>query len=189
MIEEPFASGSSFLHRRDPRIKLIGAACISLVLALSTSFLTAVTGCILTGFLLILSQPNPKRIVQRILGVNVFTLFLLITLPFTYGSNEATSWFHFSQDGLRMATLIALKSNAILFCFLALLATSSTVSLGHSLEKLGMPRKLTFLLLFSYRQLFIIHQEYKRLQRPHCSEDLSRKTPSTPTGLTATSLP
>lgn len=167
MMEEPFATGTSFFHRRDPRVKLIAAASLSLVLAITTSFLTAATGCLITGLLLVSSRPNPSRVLKRIAAVNLFTFFLLLTLPFTYGGDKAVHlpFFHFSPDGLRMAGLIALKSNGILFCFLALLATSTTVSLGHGLEKLGMPRKLVFLLLFSYRQLFVIHQEYTRLQR------------------------
>jgi len=167
MMEEPFATGTSFFHRRDPRVKLMAAACLSLVLALTTSFITATTGCFITALLLVFSRPNPSRVLKRIAVVNIFTLFLLLTLPFTYGGDETAHlrFFHFSLDGLCMAGLIALKSNGILFCFLALLATSTTVSLGHGLEKLGMPRKLVFLLLFSYRQLFVIHQEYTRLQR------------------------
>jgi cobalt/nickel transport system permease protein len=167
MIEEPFAAGSTFFHKRDARVKLIGAAGISLVLALTSSFATAGAGCLVTCFLLILSKPDPYRVLKRIAGVNIFTLFLLITLPLTYGGDKTVQlqFLHFSPDGLRMAGLIALKSNGILFCFLALLATSTTVSLGHGMEKLGIPRKLIFLLLFSYRQLFVIHQEYQRLQR------------------------
>jgi cobalt/nickel transport system permease protein len=169
MMEEPFATGSTLFHRRDTRVKLIGAAAISLVLGLTSSFATAATGCLVTSFLLILSKPDPHLVLKRIASVNIFTLFLLITLPLTYGGDEMVhsklQFLHFSLDGLRMACLIALKTNGILFCFLALLATSTTVSLGHGLGKLGMPRKLIFLLLFSYRQLFVIHQEYQRLQR------------------------
>ena len=167
MIEEPFAAGSTLFHKRDARIKIIGAAAISLVLALTSSFATAGAGCLVTCFLLILSKPDLYLILKRIASVNIFTLFLLITLPLTYGGDEIVhvKLLHFSLDGLRMAGLIALKTNGILFCFLALLATSTTVSLGHGLEKLGLTRKFIFLLLFSYRQLFVIHQEYQRLQR------------------------
>ncbi len=167
MIEEPFANGVSFFHKRDPRIKIIAAASLSLVLALTSSFTTAITGFIFTALLLILSRPDFSLLVKRIMSVNVFTLFLLITLPFTYGSGETMNLgaFTINLDGLCLAGLITLKTNAILFCFLALLATSSIISLGHGMEKLGLPLKLIFLLLFSYRQLFVIHQEYKGLQR------------------------
>ena len=167
MIDEAFATGTTFFHRRDARVKLIGAATMSLVLALNTSIPAAVTSCLVTGTLLILSRPDPLSLGRRIATVNVFTLFLWLTLPLTYGGEEVLqfSFLNLSRDGLRMAALITLKTNGIFFCFLALLATSTTVSLGHGLEKLGIPRKLTFLLLFSYRQLFVIHQEYQRLQR------------------------
>ncbi len=167
MIDEPFATGSTYFHRRDARVKLIGAAIMSLVLALNTSIAAAVAGCLVTGTLLILSRPDPLTFGKRIATVNIFTLFLWLTLPLTYGGDDVVQFFflNLQRDGLRMAGLITLKTNGIFFCFLALLATSTTVSLGHGLEKLRIPRKLTFLLLFSYRQLFVIHQEYQRLQR------------------------
>ncbi len=167
MIDEPFAVGSTLFHRLDARVKCIAAAALSLDLALTGSFTAALTGCLLTAFLLLLSRPDPKLLGKRILTVNFFTLFLWLTLPFTYGGAEYTSFLslQLSLEGLGTAALITVKTNGILFCFLALLATSPLVNLGHALEKLGMPRKLIFILLFSYRQLFIIYQEYERLQR------------------------
>ncbi len=167
MLNEPFATGNTFLHSRDARVKLIGAAAMSLVLALNRSIPAAVAGCLITGTLLILSRPDPLAFSKRLAAINLFTLFLWLTLPLTYGGEEMLQFasLNLSRDGLRMAALITLKTNGICFCFLALLATSATVNLGHGLEKLGFPRKLTFLLLFSYRQLFVIHQEYQRLQR------------------------
>ena len=167
MIDEPFATGSTLFHKRDPRVKLIGAAAISLVLALCSSFLVAGTGCIVTGTMLAWSKPDLQLLRKRIINVNIFTLFMWLTLPLTYGGNEllTLSFLNLSMDGIRMAALITLKTNGIFFCFLALLATSTTANLGHAMEKLGIPKKLIFLLLFSYRQLFVIHQEYHRLQR------------------------
>ncbi len=167
MIDEPFATGSTLFHRRDARVKIVGAAAMSLILALNTSIVAAVAGCLITGGLLVLSQPDPLALGKRIATINLFTLFLWLTLPLTYGGEEIVqfSFLTLHLDGLRMAILITLKTNGIFFCFLALLATSTTVRLGHGLERLGLPRKLCFLLLFSYRQLFVIHQEYQRLRR------------------------
>jgi len=167
MLDEPFATGSTLFHKRDPKIKIIGAIAISIVLALCTSLPVAVTGCIITAILLYLSKPNSGFLFKRLIQVNIFTLFIWLTLPLTYGSGETVHFFFLNihLNGIRMAALISLKTNGILFCFLALLATSSTSSLGHGLEKLGVPRKLSFLFLFAYRQLFVIHREYQRLQR------------------------
>jgi len=154
---ESFTSGNTLFHKRDARVKLIGAMVLSLVLALNSDMTVAVAGCIFSAILLVLSKPDPQLFLKRIALVNIFTLFLFITLPLTYSGD--------SSSGLAIATLIALKTNAIFFCFLSLIATSNAASLGYALQNIGMPTKLTFLFLFSYRQLFIINQEYKRLQR------------------------
>ena len=150
MKEESFASGNTFLHRRDARVKCIAVLALSLVLALNSSLAAAIAGCLIGTTLLALSKPAPLVVLKRIALVNIFTLFLWIALPLTYQGN--------SMSGIQIATLISLKCNAILFCFLALIATSTTASIGHALEKLGFSPKLTFLLLFSYRQVFIIQK-------------------------------
>ncbi len=157
MKEDAFSRGTTLLHTRDAWIKLIAALAISLVLALTSSVNAAIAGCVVNAILLILSKPDPLLLLKRIALVNIFTLFLWISLPFTYSGDSFSS--------VQITTLITFKTNAILFCFLALIATSRPVDLGHALEKLGLPTKLTFLLLFSYRQLFIIQQEYQRLQQ------------------------
>lgn len=167
MIDEPFATGTTLFHQRDVRVKLIAAAAISLVLSLCSSFLVAGIGCIITGAMAIWSKPDPHMLLKRFLTINVFTLFLWFTLPLTYGGHDTldVSVLHLSLDGIRLSALITLKTNGIFFCFLALLATSTTANLGNGLVQLGVSKKLIFILLFSYRQLFVIHQEYQRLQR------------------------
>ncbi len=154
---ESFASGNSLFHRRDARVKLIGAMALSLVLALNSDMRVAVAGCLVNAVLLTLSKPDLQLFLKRFTLVNIFTIFLFISLPLTYNGKDFS--------GIELATLIALKSNAIFFCLLSLVASSNAASLGHAFEHIGLPQKLTFLFLFSYRQLFIINQEYKRLQR------------------------
>jgi len=150
MNAEAFAIGDSLFHKRDVRVKVIAASVLSLVLALTSEISVAAAGCTVTAVLLLLSRPDPRICLQRIGFVNIFTIFLFVTLPLSYTGDY--------RAGISIATLIAVKSNAILFCFLALIATSSAAEIGHALKTLGMPTKLTFLFLFSYRQLFIINQ-------------------------------
>ncbi len=157
MTEEGFSGGSTLFHTRDPRVKIIAAVALSIVLALNTSITAALAGFVVTAILLLFSRPNPRLVIKRIGLVNIFTILLWLTLPLTYTGDSFT--------GVQIATLITLKTNAILFCFMALIATSNTANLGHALAQLGLPEKFIFLLLFSYRQLFIIQQEYMRLQR------------------------
>jgi cobalt/nickel transport system permease protein len=70
-----------------------------------------------------------------------------------------------STEGIRLATLITLKTNCIVLSLIALLGTSRIASLGHALEGLHFSKRLCFLLLFSYRYIFVIYQEYQKLNR------------------------
>ncbi len=157
MTEEDFSCGNTLFHKRDARVKIIAAVTLSLVLALNSSISAAFAGLLVGATMLAFSKPTVSILIKRMGLVNIFTLFLWFTLPLTYQGDSFT--------GVQITTLITLKTNAIFCCFLALIATSSAVSLGHGLGQLGLPAKFTFLLLFSYRQLFIIRKEYSRLQR------------------------
>jgi len=57
MIDESFSMGSTLFHKRDPKVKLIGAAAISIVLALCSSIIVAGVGVIVTAILLSFSKP------------------------------------------------------------------------------------------------------------------------------------
>ena len=54
---------------------------------------------------------------------------------------------------------------SIILFFISLLATSTVARLGHGLQALRLSARLCMLLLFSYRYIFVIHQEFKRLHR------------------------
>lgn len=167
MIEEPFASGDSLLHRRDARVKILAACALILVLALTESFLVAGAGLLGAGLLLLGARLQTGPVFRHLLAANLFVLFLWLTLPLTYGGDSLTSMgpIALSSAGIRLSALITLKTNAIVLTLLALLSTSTIASLGHGLEGLKVPPKLCFMLLSTYRYIFVIHQEYQRLQR------------------------
>lgn len=166
MIEEPFATGDSLLHRRDPRVKILTAIALTVVVALTSSFAVAAGAGALALALVLLARLPVLPVLRHLLAVNVFTLFLWLTLPLTYGG-ETTSihGLTISASGIRLAALITIKSNTIVLALTALLSTSTIAALGHGLEGLGIPPRLCFMLLTTYRYLFVIHQEYQRLYR------------------------
>jgi cobalt/nickel transport system permease protein len=164
---EPFSRGSSILHRTDPRVKIISAVVLSLLIAPCQHFITATAG-LLIGVILIISARLPMIVVmRRLLIVNGFNLLLWLLLPLTYGREPFT---HFagitvSEPGLLLAALITIKANAVLMFFISLPATSTVARLGHGLQEMHLSPRLCLLLLFSYRYIFVIEQEYRRLQR------------------------
>lgn len=167
MMEERFAQGNSLLHRRDPKVKVIVAAFFITVVTISNSFVVVTLALALACTLTLLSRLEAIAVLKRLLAANTFTLFLWFTLPFTYGGNNLTELgpLLISGDGIRLAGLITLKTNTVVLALLSLLATSRIAELGHALEGLHVPKRLCFLLLFSYRYIFVIYQEYRKLVR------------------------
>ena len=178
MVDEIFAHGNSFLHRRDPRVKIIGATCLITTVALINSF-TAVSAALVFALSLTLVASLPlSAVLKRILVVNSFTLFLWITLPLTYNGDRLYQlWFlNLSLDGIVLATLITLKTNTIILTIIALITTSTIAQLGSGLDRLHFPQKICFLLLYSYRYIFVIYQEYSRLLRAAKMRSFTPKT-------------
>lgn len=167
MMDEPFTHCGSILQSFDPRVKLLVAFFFILLVATSSSFLLAGSALALAMLLILVAQLPLVLVGKRLLAANSFILFLWITLPLTYGGEPIYQLgpLDFSRDGLILSALITLKTNAIVLSIIALLATSTVASLGHALEGLGLPGRLCFLLLFSYRYIFVIHKEYVKLSR------------------------
>jgi len=167
MMDEAFAHGNSLLHLIDPRVKIIVAFCFVLLVAVSKSFSVAYIALSISILLVLLARLPLGLVVKRLLAANSFIVFLWITLPITYGGEPLfePGPLSFAREGIVIAALITLKTNTIVLAIITLLATSTVASLGHALEGLGLPGRLSFLLLFSYRYIFVIHQEYLRLSR------------------------
>jgi cobalt/nickel transport system permease protein len=70
-----------------------------------------------------------------------------------------------TREGVLLAARITVKSNAIVMALIALVATSPIAALGHALSGLRVPDKMVFLLLLTYRYIFVLEQEYLRLRR------------------------
>lgn len=167
MMDERFAKGNSLLHQRNPRVKIVVALTFIVVVAVSSSFITQILALGLALILVLVSQLSLRDIGKRLLAANSFTFFLWITLPLTYGGETIRIWTNLplSFDGIILAGLITIKTNTIVLSLITLLGTSRIVNLGHALEKLHLPARLCFLLLFSYRYIFVIYQEYQKLNR------------------------
>ena len=166
-MDETFSHGNSLLHKRAPKVKIIAAATFIAVVAISKSFVVVAMALCIAIILQLFARLDPLAVAKRLLAVNTFTLFLGLTLPLTYGGEDFVQLgpLSLSVDGLWLTLLITLKTNTMVLSLIALLGTSTIANLGHALETLHVPKRLCFLLLFSYRYVFVIHQEYQKLSR------------------------
>jgi cobalt/nickel transport system permease protein len=164
-IQEPFSEGASLAHRLDPRGKIVVAALFSILIAVTKSYVVAVSGLVLAIIFLALARLPLKQVIMRLLLVNSFIFFLWLVLPFTYPGDVLWRFGPLvgTRQGLAYAGLITLKSNAIIIALIALIATVSIVTLGQAMHKLRLPDKLCHLLLFTYRYIHVFELEYRRL--------------------------
>ncbi len=148
-------------------VKIIGATALAVIIAISQNMTAILIGLGIGVSLAILARLSPRDLWPRLAAVNLFCLFLWITLPLT-GGGEAMGhiWsLPISQQGVHLALYVTIKTNAILLILTALLATSPVHHIGRGMQRLGISTKLTLLLLTSYRYLNLIHQEFNRLRR------------------------
>ncbi len=163
---EEFAEGDSFFHRLDPRVKFITTIPYIFVIAVMKGINGPLSALIISLFMIAVSRISLKKLLGRLMVVNVFILFLWVFLPFSF-PGEAV--FHIGSlratyEGLLYVLSITLKANAIVLATIALLGTSEVFSLAHALVHLKLPDKLIYLFFFFYRYISVLHEEYTRLR-------------------------
>jgi len=167
MLREPFAVGNSVIHQLDPRVRLISAGVYSVVVALSRNFQVLTTAMIISSLLVILAQLPAREILKRIVAVNIFIVLLWLVLPVTFYGSIAFKIgpVPIYKAGIITAMQITLKSNAIVLALIALVASMNFSIIGYALNWMRIPDKIVHLLLMTYRYVFLIEQEFRRLIR------------------------
>lgn len=162
---EEFALGESFVHRLDPRSKILAALVFSVVVTVETSITASLTALAFPILLLILAHIGWRKVLTRLALVNAFIVFLWVFLPFTVKGEvvAAIGPLEATREGLLRAALITVKSNAVVLAVIALLGTSPVFNLVHALSHMHVPDKLVHLFFFCFRYVHVIHDEYGRL--------------------------
>jgi cobalt/nickel transport system permease protein len=164
MIVE-LAGDDSLIQRLDPRIKIVVVCLFSVVVAVSNRFVVLLLGLALGLSMALLARLPVKQVLVRLVPVNLFIIFLWFFLPFTL---QGTPLFSVgplvgTHEGVLYAARISIKSNTIMAVLIALVASTSLLTLGHAMHDLKIPKKLIHLFFFTYRYIDVIHKEYLRL--------------------------
>ncbi len=167
MIQEPFANGKSWIHEIDPRLRVLLASLYAVVTAVSYRFDTLIVSAALALLLTVAAGLDLGKVLKQLAVVAGFVLLIWIVLPVTFPGEVLFSVgpLEVTRPGLVMSAQITLKTVAILFVFIVLVTTMPITTLGHTFGRLGVPAKLVFLLLITYRYIFVIEQEYTRIYR------------------------
>ena len=166
-MELTFAHKDSFIHRLDPRARIVVAALLSVLLAVSDRPAALCAGLAVGSALIAMGRIRFSKLMWHLSIINGFILLLWVILPVaTRGEAVAQlGRIRLTREGLQYALIITIRSNAIALVCLALLATMDLVTLGHALHHLRVPNKLVHIFLFTVRYFGILHAEYHRLAR------------------------
>jgi cobalt/nickel transport system permease protein len=157
----------SFLQRLDPRWKLGGVLTAALVIALlrtSGPALAAMAGSML---LVALARVPAGWYLRRL--ATAMTLYMLFTiwLPFMPEAGHEVRDLGFitiSLTGLARWIALSAKLVAMISLMLMLLATTPLHDTFKAARALGLPRILVFLMLLTYRYVFLLMDEFARLR-------------------------
>jgi cobalt/nickel transport system permease protein len=164
-IEEPFAQGRSFLHRLDPRAKLVAAAVYACVAAVLRDVRVLGLGVGFSAALLLAARLDGRRLARRVLVVNAFVAFVWLFVPWSVDGETVVQIgaLRVTHEGLLLALRLTLRCNAIVLALIALLGTSRVTDLARALRLLRTPEKLVLVLFFCVRYVQVIREEYRRL--------------------------
>ncbi|MCK4274897.1 MAG: cobalt ECF transporter T component CbiQ [Phycisphaerae bacterium] len=178
------ATNGSLIHRIDPRVRVAAACAFAAVVCLSHRLVALEIALAAALGLVVLGRLSIVSILGRIKALNLFILVIVLLLPLFIPGEPAIriSGLTWTREGLHRAGLIALRANIIMLAMICLLATMEPAHLGFALRKLGVPEKLTHVLLFMIRYVELFHQEYHRLRdalrlrafRPACNRHTFR---------------
>ncbi len=164
---EEFAEGNSFLHRLDPRVKILTLGPYAVVIAAAHGAAVPVAALVSSSVMAAAAGLDRKKLLNRLAAVNIFVLILWLFIPFSYPGEEmfTAGPLTLTKEGLLYVFTITMKTNAIVLATIAVLGTSEVFSLAHAFVHLKAPGKLVYLFFFFYRYISVLHEEYSRLRR------------------------
>ena len=164
---EKLAFKSSLIHRVNPCIRLLCAVILSFWVALSTDFKFLAGSLILSFLFVFLASITFIEILKRLKPLLLFIFMIWIFLPLTFDGDVVFKFLYFdiSTQGLEYCAMITIKSITIVLFFMAFVATMTIGVMGHAMQKLYISDKFVFLVLMTYRYIFVIGGEYQKLFR------------------------
>ncbi len=173
-----YASLDSPVHRFDPRTKIATFT----LLVFSFVFIQEITIALFALFfsilLLLVSKLPIRFILKRVQVVLIFVLPLLIIMPLTVKGTELFSVFGISatREGLWYASLIVIRSMAAVILILTMLGSMRFDTTIKALYTLKVPKTLVQMLMFTYRYIFVIIDEFLSMWQAMSAKGFNPRT-------------
>ena len=139
-----FFPGNTFIHRLDPRTKLLAVILYIVALFNAQGVVTYAIVAALLALCIIISRVPFRSLTRGLKPIWVIVAFTAImNLFFTSGTPLGTGWLlsHISQEGLRSAIFMVLRIVMLIMGTFLLTYTTSPILLTDGLERLLRPLK------------------------------------------------
>lgn len=161
-----FQPGTTFLHRADPRVKIL-MILVVLGLALMTTRLDvlAVLTFVVFAGLLTLAGIGPTRYWKAIVLIVPLVLLLTLLQALVQGGEAVATIgsVSFSREGILLGLGIGLRLVAMGICFYGFAVTTSPSDIALALNRVGIPYKFAYLTSFAFRFLPLMQDEARTL--------------------------
>jgi cobalt/nickel transport system permease protein len=168
-FQEGESQGRSILARVDARIKIVTGVIWALLITALHDIRGTLLALIFGVLLIALARWPIRNLINRLITVNTFFLFMWLMLPFSFSSpGEVIATLgplEVTRPGLELATILTLKCNAIILSVLAIMGTSPLYILAAAGRQLKFPEKLVSIFLLTVRYYQVIFKEYQRLRK------------------------
>jgi len=162
-----YAHLPSTIQRWDPRFKIAALGILIFLIALLQSLPLSFASLVIALLTFTLSGLPYRLAATGLKWLIYFLLPFFILLPMSFPTHAPLSVLGvtLAPEGLRLALLISVKAVAVvLLCY----ATFGSARFHHSmyaLQKLRCPAFLIHMLLFTYRYIFVLIEEMRRMYK------------------------
>ncbi|MHC1603004.1 MAG: cobalt ECF transporter T component CbiQ [Methermicoccaceae archaeon] len=173
-----YASYASPVHQLDPRAKILAFLCLIFSVVLVNEVEVAFLALLFSLSLLIASRLPLRFAFQHIRWVFIFVLPFLVLMPFTVAGRELMSVYGITMtyEGVMYAVLITLRALAAVVLAFIMLATTRFNTTIKALHMLKVPNPLVQMLMFTYRYIFVLLDEFLRMWRAMTAKGFTLKT-------------
>lgn len=164
---QPRSGSLSRLYGVDAAAKICMALLYAVGLCQLSTPLAALFSCAASGLVLLFAMPVPRTFWRRLALINIFFLFLCVTLPLQFVESPYTvlrlGFVYLSKEAFATALVITLKGNAIGVFVLLLTGTSSLNDTIRALLRLRIPQKFVMLILLTHTNIQLLQREAAKL--------------------------
>ena len=176
---DQYSDRDSFIHKLDPRTKLITTMAFILAVALTppNRWQAFAVYFVLIATLILLSRVPVLYVLKRSLVIIPFVLLIAIFIPFfkegeVAGSYNIWLWqVSVTYSGLQVLWNILVKAWLSILSLILLTSTTKVTNLLKGLEQLHMPRVMVMILSFMYRYIFVLVDEVMRMRQARDSRN------------------